>query len=179
MSMTRNPSGEHALHLYEEESTLATQVASFLEPAFAQEQAVIAIATRQHLAAVEQRMRTIGHDVDALRGMGRYVSVDAEQLLPRLLKDGLPSAQAFQHLVAARVGDLSARYGGVRAFGELVQLLWREGKPAAALRLEDLWNELLGYHPLSLICGYRVRTIGGTEGPLVDEIVRRHWHARD
>ena len=53
-------------------------------------------------------------------------------------------------------------------------LLWRDGKRTAALSLEELWNELVGDHPLSLICGYRRRTIGGAHGPRVDEIVARH-----
>ena len=179
MAMAENRVREHALHLYEDESTLATHVASFLEPAFVEEQAVLAIATREHLAAVEQRLRTAGYDIDHARRSGRYVSVDAETLLPKLMHNGLPSVRAFEGLVGSPVGELAQRYGAVRAFGELVQLLWRDGKRTAALRLEDLWNELLGFQPLSLICGYRVRTIGGTEGPMVNEISRRHWHAPD
>jgi len=177
-TLGRSATGEHALHLYEEEVTLTTTVASFLAPAFESEQAIIAIATRQHLAAVEQRLRTIGHDVDGTRRSGRYLALDAERLLPRLMHNGLPSAETFKTVVGAQVAQLGGRYGAVRAFGELVQLLWRDGKSTAALHLEDLWNDLLGYAPLSLICGYRVRTIGGHEGPRVDEIVRRHWPAR-
>lgn len=178
MTTTRNASGEHALHLYEDDVTLTTTVASFLAPAFTNEQAVIAVATRPHLASIEQRLRTIGHDVDGARESGRYLAIDAEHLLPRLMHNGLPSVDRFNGLIGAQVEQLGDSYGQVRAFGELVQLLWRDGKRAAALRLEDLWNELLGYQPLSLICGYRVRTIGGHEGPLVDQIVHRHWMDR-
>jgi DcmR-like sensory protein len=177
-TLGRSATGEHALHLYEDEVTLTTTVASFLAPAFEGEQAIIAIATRPHLASVEQRLRTIGHDVDDARRSGRYVAIDAERVLTRLMHNGLPSATAFNDVVGAQVAQLGGRYGAVRAFGELVQLLWRDGKSAAALNLEDLWIDLLGYTPLSLICGYRVRTIGGHEGPRVEEIVRRHWPAR-
>ena len=180
-TLGRSATGEHALHLYEDEVTLATTVAHFLTPAFADDHAIIAIATRPHLAAAEQRLRTTGHDVDAARRSGRYVPLDAERIVPRLMHNGLPSVEAFDAVIGANVRRLAQRYGQVRAFGEIVQLLWRDGKPAAALRLEDLWNELLDAAPVSLICGYRVRTIGGHEGPRVDEIVRRHWtaHARD
>jgi hypothetical protein len=174
-TLGRSATGEHALHLYEEDVTLATTVANFLAPAFTADQAIIAIATRPHLAAVEQRLRTTGQDVDAARRSGRYVSLDAERVLPRLMRNGLPSVEAFKNVIGTQVAELTGQYGEVRAFGELVQLLWREGKSTAALHLEDLWNELLAYQPLSLICGYRVRTIGGHEGPRVDEIVRRHW----
>jgi len=165
---------QHALHLYEEDTMLATTAASFLEPAFSNEQAVIAIATRPHLAAIEQRFRTSGHDVDGARRTGRYVALDAEKLLPKLMHNGLPSKRAFDSIVAGPVGALAAEYGQVRAFGEVVNLLWREGKRTAALKLEDLWNELLRYQPLSVICGYRLRTVGGRDGEGVDDIVATH-----
>lgn len=165
---------DHALHIYGEDRTLATTVASFLQPAFTQEQAVIAIATRPHLSAVEQRLRTLGNDVDGARRAGRYVAMDAAKILPALLHNGLPSRSAFEEVIGKPVGALAREYGDVRAFGELVNILWHEGKRAAALQLEDLWNELLGYAPLSLICGYRERTIGGREGKRVDEIFATH-----
>ena len=168
------PVREHALHLYEEDASLATVVAAFLEPAFPREQAVIAIATRAHLAAIEQRLRTTGHDVDGALRAGRYLALDAEAVLPTLMHNGLPSKDAFGAAVGAPVSRLAGAYGGVRAFGELVNLLWRERKRTAALRIEDLWGELLGSQPLSLICAYRTRTIGGRAGARVDEILASH-----
>src|SRR2546428_3946697 len=152
---------EHALHLYQDDTGLATTVASFLQPAFSSEQAIVAIATRHHLSALEQRLRTSGHDVDGARRQGRYLSIDAEKILPRVMQDGLPSKDAFAAVVGTPVGTLARDHGHVRAFGELVNLLWREGKRTAALQLEDLWIELLGHQPLSLMCGYRLRILGG------------------
>jgi hypothetical protein len=55
------------------------------------------------------------------------------------------------------VNCLLREFGAVRAFGEIVSLLWRDGRRQAALRLEEMWNEAIGLHPLSLLCGYNVR----------------------
>lgn len=150
---------EHALHLYRDDARLATTVAIFLAPAFAEGQAILTIGTRAHVASIEQRLRTDGHDVDRARWRGQYLSLDAEQLIPRLLLDGLPTAETFDEVVGRHVTRLAGHHGGVRAFGEIVSLLWRDGRRAAGLRLEDLWNDALGLHSLALVCGYPERTL--------------------
>ena len=44
----------------------------------------------------------------------------------------------------------------MRAFGEMVSLLWAEELYEAALRLEQLWNDLIGLRACSLFCAYRM-----------------------
>jgi PAS domain S-box-containing protein len=44
----------------------------------------------------------------------------------------------------------------VAVFGELVALLWADGKPLEALRVEDLWNNLAQKHSFSLLCAYPI-----------------------
>jgi C4-dicarboxylate-specific signal transduction histidine kinase len=66
--------------------------------------------------------------------------------------------------MAAAFAPLSARYskqlrskaatGAVAVFGEMVALLWHEGKHQAAIRLEQLWNEFCEAQPLRLRCAY-------------------------
>lgn len=164
---------EHALHLYPDDARLATTVAVFLAPAFAEGQAILTIGTRAHVAAIEQRLRTEGHDVDGARRRGQYLSLDAERLIPRLLRDGLPTAETFDEVVGRHVTRLAGNHGGVRAFGETAALLWRDGKRAAGLRLEDLWNDSLGDLPLALVCGYAERVLDGKE---IGRIAKLHTH---
>ena len=42
----------------------------------------------------------------------------------------------------------------MRAFGEMVALLWAQGRNGATLRLEHLWNELIEEQALALFCAY-------------------------
>jgi hypothetical protein len=37
----------------------------------------------------------------------------------------------------------------VRAYGEMVDLLWKDGLEEAAIRLETLWNELANTHVIA------------------------------
>ena len=149
---------EQPCSFYSEDSVLAATVATFLAPAFAERQALIAIGTPEHLLAIEDRLRAGGHDVDGARASGQYASLDAHWALRQLTAYGMPTAERFNAILGPHIKRATAEYGSVRAFGEIVSLLWRDGKRQAALRLEELWNEALGYHPLALICGYNVRS---------------------
>jgi hypothetical protein len=49
-----------------------------------------------------------------------------------------------------------ARKGGraVRAFGEMVAVLWQKGNSGATLMLEQLWNMYCEKEPVVLFCAY-------------------------
>ncbi|MEO7731754.1 MAG: HAMP domain-containing sensor histidine kinase, partial [Kofleriaceae bacterium] len=63
-----------------------------------------------------------------------------------------PSWERFRHTI----GGLIERGGGtcVRAYGELVDLLWARGARAAAIQIEQFWNDLARSHAFSLLCAY-------------------------
>jgi len=116
----------------------------------------IVIATRPHRELLAKRLTACGLDVTAVREQGRYVALDAAETLSKFLVDGWPDEARF----AAVVGGVITRAAEgkrpvrVRAFGEMVALLCAEGRPEAAIRLEELWNNLARTMPFSLLCAY-------------------------
>ena len=42
----------------------------------------------------------------------------------------------------------------IRAFGEMVALLWQKGKNGATVQLENLWNQLHKQEQFTLFCAY-------------------------
>jgi hypothetical protein len=98
--------------------------------------------------------------VDALRNGGQYVALDAAQTLDQFIVNGQPDHQRFSDVVGGQLLRTHATYPRVRAFGEMVALLWETGNSRAALELEDMWNELLGHHPFSLLCAYSLDALG-------------------
>ncbi|HEY4386628.1 MAG TPA: PAS domain S-box protein, partial [Ktedonobacteraceae bacterium] len=63
----------------------------------------------------------------------------------------------------------------VRIFGEMVALLWAQGNRAAAIRLEDLWNELGQAYAFSLFCAYPMQGFGGsTHEAQFSQICQQH-----
>ena len=49
---------------------------------------------------------------------------------------------------------------GMRAYGEMVGILWKARQFAAAIRLEQLWNKLLEQSSFSLYCAYAIDVFG-------------------
>jgi len=60
---------------------------------------------------------------------------------------------------------LTGETGQVRVFGEAVDVLCREGKAAAALRIEELGNTLALKHGCSILCAYSLSVIYEKAGP--------------
>ena len=51
---------------------------------------------------------------------------------------------------------VASKQGRIAVFGELVALLWADGKPPEAIRVEQLWNDLAKSHSFSLLCAYPI-----------------------
>jgi hypothetical protein len=141
---------EHLIEVYKSESAFIDGLVAFASDGLAAGEAFVMLATAEHRDAVEQALRERGHDLDA----DTFVALDAESTLARFMVDGEPDAKCFEAVIGAVLARASAGGRPVRAFGEMVALLWMEGRREATLRVEQLWNEVLRRHPLSLFCAY-------------------------
>ena len=148
----------HLVEFYETDAALAGAVARFLAPATAGSGAAIVIATSAHRAAVEQALTASGVDVAGAAAAGRYVSIDAAELLSTFMVDGAPDEAGFRRGVGAVIERVSAAGHALRIYGEMVTLLWEGGQVASAVALEDLWNDLGSTYGFDLLCAYRVST---------------------
>lgn len=149
----------HVMETFESDAALLDTVAPFLAPALSSRDAIVAIATPPHLQALERRLGG-AHDLTTARSEGRFLTLDADATLTQVMVEGRPDRQRFMRAVGAPIAEALRRHGGVRAFGEMVSLLWGRGESSGAIALEMLWNDLIGAHPVALLCGY---TTSGSE----------------
>jgi DcmR-like sensory protein len=150
----------HSVHFYDRPSSLIDRVCEYVREGFRGGDAAIIICTPEHLASVDACLTARGFDVADLRQRGQYVSLDAATTLEQFIVNGRPDRRRFSDVVGGQLLRTHATYPRVRAFGEMVAILWAQGKSQAALELEDLWNELLGHHPFSLMCAYSLDVLG-------------------
>ena len=112
------------------------------------------IATPAHRAAFEAELAAGGLDTQAARGAGRYLELDAAETLALFSGGGSVDREAYFAVVGALVRQAVATGRRVRAYGEMVALLWDAGDVLAAIELEALWNELGRQVAFSLYCAY-------------------------
>lgn len=165
--------GEHVVYFYQESDSLLDSLTDFIGSALGAGNAAVIIATKVHLDGLQQRLKACGLDSQVAGRQGRYLALDASALLSQIMVDGMPDEERFAETVGKAIGRISAALKGPRpelvAFGEMVALLWTEGKIEAAIRLEQLWNELAKKYSFSLRCAYLMATCQGEKNiqPLV------------
>jgi PAS domain S-box-containing protein len=150
----------HIVQLYTDEGFLLDVLSRFIGGAIAVGDGAVVIATKAHQNGLAQRLKARGVDTAKAISQGRYVLLDANETLSRLMVNDSVDETRFTNTmsdVLTRVRDAADdKDSRVAVFGELVALLWAEGKTLAALRFEDLWNNLAQKHSFSLLCAYPI-----------------------
>jgi PAS domain S-box-containing protein len=158
---------EHFVQFYESDEFLVESVTGFVAAALNDGQGSVVIATAEHHLALEQKLADLGVDLMAALSAGRWVPLDAADTLAKFMVNGSPDPQRFAATVGATIAQLARGGGRVHAFGEMVALLWSAGQRDAAIKLEELWNELGQRHRFALFCAYPIAAFAGAghEGP--------------
>ena len=145
---------EHAVQVYRDDNTFLDSLESFVATGLRSGESVILVATASHLHEVEKRLRGGWIDLDRARWEDRYIAVLAQETLDRFMVDGMPDEVLFTGIVQGLVDRARGRGRKLRAFGEMVGLLWAEGRKDAALRLEHYWTRFQAQEKFPLFCAY-------------------------
>lgn len=154
---------DHLVQLYRDDAEFIKSLARFVGGGVQSNESVIVIATQAHRTALHTRLAGKGIDLDLAASGGRYIAADAEETLAKFMVGGWPDETRFFEVVSALLNRARQRGRGVRAFGELVAILWAQGRNGATVRLEHLWNEFLAKEKFPLFCAYP--RSGFTHGP--------------
>jgi hypothetical protein len=146
----------HAVKFYESQESLCRIVAEFLDEGLALQQPALVIATPEHRSGIVAELRARHVDVEHIQKSGDLLLLDASAELAKFMADGMPDAGRFNQSAIEAIGRLCRERKDctIRAYGEMVDVLWKGGQEVASIRLEMLWNKLAMTHDFSLLCGY-------------------------
>lgn len=150
--------GAHVVQFYGEDEFLLDDLSRFIGTALLAGNTAVVVATKAHRDSLAQRLKAQCLDTARAVQKGRYVALDAAETLSKFATDATLDAARFFELMGKIIVKATAAADGqhprVVIFGEMVALLLAEGKYQAAIHLEQLWNQLIKAHPVTLRCAY-------------------------
>jgi PAS domain S-box-containing protein len=148
----------HTVQFYVSDDFLVDELARFFSVALIDGQSAVIVATKAHQETLARRLEAYGVKSSQAAAQGRYFAFDAGELLSRFLVDGQIDQFRFFEVVGEVISRASSaardEKRSVVVFGEMVALLWAEGKTELAIQLEKLWNALARTYSFSLRCAY-------------------------
>jgi hypothetical protein len=145
---------DHVLQIYENDSIFNDALAGFVGGGINAGECVVVIATKSHLDSLEKILLDFGISVPTLVKDYRYIPLDAAETLSKFMVNGWPDETLFNQTVSEILNSAGIRNRKVRAFGEMVALLWAEGNAGATVNLEHLWNKFCAQQSFTLFCAY-------------------------
>lgn len=150
----------HVVQFYSDDTFLLDELSKFIGTALVNGSVALVIATSSHREGLAKRLLGRGLDISRAMQWGRYVPLDAAEMLDKFMINGLPDAAKFSTYITEAIDRAKAADEGERprvvAFGEMVSLLWGEGNFEGAIRLEELWNDLAQTRAFHLRCAYPI-----------------------
>ena len=170
----------HSVKFYDDDASLGRTVAEFLAPGLLQREPAIVIATPGNRTMIARELGARGVNVRQLEQAGELQMLDADETLARFMVGTEPDPAKFH----ATVDELIARACKdrqpcpVRAYGEMVDVLWKRANAEGAIRLEMLWNRVATQAQFSLLCGYAVGNFYKevATGPTFQTVCDHHNH---
>ena len=151
-------SGHHSVQFCSNDGVFLEAFARFVAAALRAGGAAIAIVTKSHWDDLLESLRAADLDIAGAVRRGTCIWHDARETLSTIMVNGMPDRVLVLDGLRGLVESASAATEGkstrVAVCGERTGLLWAEGKMDAAIRLEQLCNELRKTHPVDLLCAY-------------------------
>jgi len=173
------PSCEHVVQLYwRDHQPVIDNVAAFLRGGYNQGEAMIIVADDAIRRGLTRRLGMLGVDtMQAVRDQ-QLALFDADDTLCWFMIDRQPDWDRFDSSVGAALRSMRKQSGikRIRAFGNMVDLLWQRREFSAAIRLEHFWNRAMQQVPCKLFCAYEVDVFSADFANAADGILCTHTH---
>jgi DNA-binding NarL/FixJ family response regulator len=157
----------HEVRFYSNDEYFLDTFTQFIGSALNAGNAIIVVATESHRDSLLLRLQGHGLDIGAAIEQGRYISLDAAEIVSTFMVNDLPDPGKFSRvtrdLIAEAAKAVKLEPARVAVCGECAPLLWSQGKAEAAIQLEHLWDEIARAHGLDVLCAYPLSSFQGVK----------------
>jgi len=171
--------GHHKVVFYSDDRQLLDEVSQFIGAALETGNAAVVAATESHRDGLVRRLQAYGMDIGAAIEQGRYIAVDAADMLSQFIVNGTLDSvrflEGFGNLLLKAANAAKGEHPRVAVFGEGADLLWKRGNVEAAIQDEELCNQLIKRYDVAILCGYSLVNIeGGTDDEIFQRVCVEH-----
>lgn len=160
------------------ETALEERVGTYLAEALDAGGSVVAITSPHYVERFSHRLAAHGIDVNHFSRTRRINVLDAQTTLDAIFATS-DVADNFDRIVgdALQIARGAAPTSSVRAYGDMVGLLWQQDRKHDLAKLEGIWNDVLQRERFDLLCGYPIDVLGSRFcASELDAILRTHSH---
>ncbi|HEX5281984.1 MAG TPA: MEDS domain-containing protein [Micropepsaceae bacterium] len=145
---------DHFVQIYEDDAIFIKTLVKFVGDGLRTGEACVVIATPDHCKALDRELRFAGLDPATAAYTDRLICLDAANTIDKFMVNDWPDDQLFNEVVTEVLRRATGNGRRVRAFGEMVALMWAKGLCGATIKLEHLWTELCRRQNFALFCAY-------------------------
>jgi DNA-binding NarL/FixJ family response regulator len=153
----------HEVHFYSDDSLFLDGFTRFLGAALRAGNVAVFIGTGSHRITLLERLHAESPEMRAAIRQGRYVGLNVTEFLSNFMVNDMPDPGWFLKVVDDLIVSVRKEVNGqhlrIAACGECAPMLWAQGKEDAAIRLEELWNEIARTYDLDILCGYPLESL--------------------
>lgn len=146
--------GNHIVQICQNEIFLVETVTHYIRTGLNNNEAVIVITTPARRKAMIASMGPDGDRILDQKNQGQLRFFDAEILLSSFMIDGMPEWEPFFKHMGQIIQVMQLNHKKIRAYGDMVNILWQNKQHDAAILLEKFWNDLSELEDFSLLCTY-------------------------
>lgn len=169
--------GDHLVQFYHSDQFLAETVTNFIAPALMSGEGAILVATEGHLYQFEKALQDLQINTSLMRLSGQLLLLDADLALKSFMVNDVPDPQKFHTFIGGAMTEMTSKFPGLKAYGEMVNILWNAGNIYGTVVLEKLWGELIAKKKFSLLCAYSIESMcEDKQGIAFSEVCQCHTH---
>jgi hypothetical protein len=146
----------HIVQLYQDPDFYGEAISHFAAEGINQGESIILVATQPNWQNISRRLVGKGFNPDELFSRGQLTLLDADQTLPKFMRNSMPDAKIFKSIAGRTIERArgGGKYPRVRWWGEMVNVLYVDGNPRASTRLEELFDEVAHEHTIAIFCSF-------------------------
>lgn len=165
----------HICEFYPSAEARIKSLCNFIVPGIIKDEAVVVIATFENLLMLRNTLILYAIDIDEVVKSGQLVLLNAQKTLEQFIRQDHIDYMLFFNLMCNLLDDLKEKFHGIRAYGEMVDVLYQTKSLELTLELEQLWADISLQYNFSLLCGYTAESFRGNHGH-IKKICTTHTH---